>query len=70
MKLLTNKLLTQILVLLVIVLSIIAGYYQTSLIEQNKKYARLEDKYVRVRNELGIEETQRIIDDSYVNKNN
>ncbi|MBU1085876.1 hypothetical protein KKB06_06010 [Patescibacteria group bacterium] len=41
-----------------------AGYYQNSLVAEQKKYLRLEDKYVRIRSKLGTEETQRLIDES------
>ncbi len=57
-------LLIRLLLGLCIVLSLLAGYYHASLGTQQKKYARLEDMYVRVRNELGREETQRLIDQS------
>lgn len=58
------KTLTRILVLIIVVLSILAGYFQASLISEQKKYSRLEDKFVRVRSGLGTEETQRLIDES------
>jgi len=50
------------LVALIIILSLMAGFYHSSLQAEMKRYARLEDLYVRVRNELGREETQRLID--------
>ena len=52
----------RILIILIILLSLLTGYYQTALDLERKKYARLEDWYVRVRSELGREETQRLID--------
>lgn len=66
-KYLSEKNLIRILVLIVVVLSVTAGYYQTKYEEENKKYLRLEDKYVRVRQQLGVDETQRLIDLSYDN---
>lgn len=45
-----------------IILSLMAGYYHATLVAEQKKYLRLEDLYVRVREELGREETQRLID--------
>lgn len=39
-----------------------AGYYHAILKQEQKKYARIEDFYVRVRSQLGREETQRLID--------
>ncbi|NCO12143.1 MAG: hypothetical protein COZ34_05350 [Candidatus Pacebacteria bacterium CG_4_10_14_3_um_filter_34_15] len=58
------KTLTRILVILILILSIATGYFQASLIAEQKKYLRLEDRYVRVRSGLGTEETQRLIDES------
>ena len=59
------KILTQVLVSMVVILSIVAGYYHAALVAEQKKYARIEDKYVRVRNELGVDKTQELIDNSY-----
>lgn len=58
----TQKVLIRVLVVLVVVLALLAGYYHASLESQTKKYLRLEDMYVRVRGQLGREETQRLID--------
>ena len=66
MKPFSYKTLTRILVIIIIILGILAGYYQSGLKLEKKKYLRLEDKYVRVRNELGVEETQRLIDESHL----
>jgi hypothetical protein len=52
-------------VLLCVVLALAAGYYHSMYLNENKKYLKLEDMYVRVRSELGREETQRLIDQSY-----
>lgn len=43
-----------------------AGYYQTRWQLEVKRYNRLEDLFVRVRGQLGREETQRLIDESYL----
>jgi hypothetical protein len=59
------KILTRILVGLILIISILAGYYQAIFKAEHRKYLRLEDKYVRVRDELGVDETQRLIDESY-----
>lgn len=61
-KPISDKWIIKFLLLLIIILSLMAGYYQASLVAEQKKYLRLEDSYVRVRNELGREETQRLID--------
>lgn len=57
-----DKTLIRILLIILIVISLLAGYYKTVLDIERKKYNRLEDWYVRVRNMLGREETQRLID--------
>ena len=64
-KYLSEKNLIRILVLLVVVLSIAAGYFQAIYVAENTKYLRLEDKYVRVRQQLGVDQTQYLIDLSY-----
>jgi len=68
-KLFSYKTLTRILIGLIFILSLLAGFYQSSLLLERKKYLRLEDKYVRVRNELGREETQRLINKSHQDSN-
>lgn len=62
---LSEKNLIRILAFLVFVLSLAAGFYQVKYEAEEKKYLRLEDKYVRVRQQLGREETQRLIDLSH-----
>lgn len=61
-----QKNVTRVLLMLVVVLALAAGYFQTALVAEQRKYLRLEDKYVRVRNMLGVDETQRLIDESYL----
>lgn len=51
--------------LLIIVLAILAGLYQTIYKNEHKKYMILEDRYVRVRGQLGVDKTQELIDMSY-----
>ena len=53
------------LLVLVLVLAILAGYYQVISKQERKRYLRLEDKYVRVRNQLGREKMQLLINQSY-----
>ncbi len=65
---LASKQILRVAVVLVVVLALVAGYYQTTLGSERKKYLRLEDKYVRVRDQLGVEETQRLIDESHQEK--
>lgn len=54
----------RMLLLLVTILAIAAGYYQSALVAEQKKYLKLEDMYVRVRTELGRDATQNLIDQS------
>lgn len=55
----------RILLTIVIVLSLAAGFYQLKFSQERKRYLYLEDRYVRVREEVGVEEMQRLIDQSY-----
>jgi hypothetical protein len=64
-KYLSEKNLIRILLFLVVILALLTGFYQVQYEAEGKKYLRLEDKYVRVRQQLGVEETQRLIDLSY-----
>lgn len=64
-KYLSEKNLIRSLLVLVVILALSAGYYQVKYEAEKLKYLRLEDKFVRVRGQLGREETQRLIDDSY-----
>jgi len=59
-----DKYIIRFLIIVVIILSLMAGFYHSALISEQRKYSKLEDLYVRVRNELGREETQRLIDQS------
>lgn len=62
---LSYKVLTYFLLIIIIALALTAGYYQSALELEQKKYKKLEDMYVRVRSMLGREETQRLIDLSH-----
>lgn len=61
----SQKNLIRILTLLVIVLSFTAGYFHSLYQLEIKRYLRLENLYVRLRDSLGREEAQRRIDLSY-----
>lgn len=63
------KWLLRFFVVLVVILSIASGYFQALYENEQKKYAKLEDMYVRVRMSLGREETQRLIDISRETEN-
>ena len=60
-----SKFVLQVAVAIIIFLSLLAGYYHALYKSENIKYRRLEDKYVRVRGELGIDKTQELIEASY-----
>ena len=60
------KVVVGLLCLLVIILAMTAGYYHDLYLSENKKYSSLEDKYVRVRNMMGREAMQDLIDESYL----
>ncbi|MCA9372770.1 hypothetical protein KC921_01575 [Candidatus Woesebacteria bacterium] len=62
----SEKMLLRIGIVLIIALAIIAGLYGELYRLEKKRYARVEDLFVRVRSQLGREETQRLIDRSYV----
>ena len=53
------------LLVVILFLALLAGYYHAVFLAENKKYRRLEDRYVRVREEIGREAMQDLIDASY-----
>lgn len=55
----------RILVFIILILAFAAGYYQALYKMEIRRYKRLENNYVRVRQELGVEKTQELIDQSY-----
>lgn len=59
------KVVLVVLVGLVVVLALAAGYYEAALRAAEKKYLRLEDKYIRVQNQLGKDTLQDLIQKSY-----
>lgn len=63
---LSQKTIIRFLLVALIVTLFFAGYYHAELQQEKKRYARIEDAYVRVRGQLGIPETQRLIDESYI----
>jgi len=60
-----TKNIIRILVVSLIIVAFIAGYYHSLFTLERKKYNKLEDRYVRVRLMIGREEMQELIDDSY-----
>ena len=61
----STKTLLQITWLIVIAMAFVSGYFHLSFVTLQRKYATLEDKYVRVRDYLGVPTTQRIIESTY-----
>lgn len=61
----SQKTITRLLFLTTILFALLAGLYQELYRVERKKYANLENLYVRVRGQLGRTETQRLIDESY-----
>ncbi len=57
--------LIRLLTAIIIILSFLAGYYQALYKMEIRRYKRLENNYVRIRQELGVEKTQELIDQSY-----
>ena len=64
-KPISDKNLIQLLLLIIVVLALTTGYFQSALELEQKKYNKIEDMYVRVRAMLGRKETQRLIDLSH-----
>lgn len=62
----TPQNLTRLLVGMVLVLSLAAGFFHAGWTGEHTKYLKLEDKYVRVRDQLGTEKTQELIDQSHL----
>lgn len=61
----SSKNITRFLLLTTIVFALLMGLFQELYRQENKKYLKLENLFVRVRTQLGREETQRLIDQSY-----
>lgn len=57
--------LARIMIVLVVILALTAGLFENAYSAEKKKYQSLEDKYVRVRSQLGRDEMQKLIDQSY-----
>ncbi|MBP9781302.1 hypothetical protein KBC89_01465 [Candidatus Woesebacteria bacterium] len=61
----SQKTITRLLFLSTIIFALLTGLFQELYRVEQKKYANLENMYVRVRSQLGRTETQRLIDESY-----
>ncbi len=60
-----TKVIIRILVISLIIVAFVAGYYHSLFTLERKKYNKLEDRYVRVRMMIGREQMQNLIDESY-----
>jgi hypothetical protein len=60
----SSKWVIRVALAIIFALALTCGYYQVLYKAEQKKYLRLEDKYVRVRDTLGTEKTQELIDQS------
>ncbi len=59
-----TKNLIRLLVIIIVVLAFLAGYFQAALKLEKKKYAKLEDKFNRLERLLGEKQTQRLLEQS------
>lgn len=59
------QLILRLVVLLCVLFALIAGLYYELYTYEKKRYTLIEDRYVRVREQLGRQEMQRLIDQSY-----
>jgi hypothetical protein len=64
-KPLSSSLVLVVALAVIVVLSLVAGYYHAKYLEEKKRYLRLEDMFVRVRSQIGREAMQDLIDASY-----
>ena len=60
-----QKLFNRIALLLIILLALAAGFFQSAYQTEIKKYNRLEDLYVRLEMMVGEEKAEELIEDSY-----
>jgi hypothetical protein len=61
----STKNLTRVLWLAIITLALAAGFLQSALEVQERKYKALEDRYVRLRYMVGSDKAQQLIQESY-----
>jgi len=61
----SDKTILRVAISAVVALALYSGLTTEELRQEKKLYNKIEDKYVRIRGELGRAETQRLIDQSY-----
>ena len=62
---LKQKNFNRIMFVLLVLLALAVGYFQSALETQERKYNRLEDRYVRLEMMVGASESAQLIKDSY-----
>lgn len=65
MQIFSTKNLIRLLWVAIIGLALAAGFLQSALEVQERKYNALEDRYVRLRHMVGNDRAQQLIQDSY-----
>ena len=65
---LSNKTMLRFTLVLLMATAFMAGLYRTKLILLQKEYDLVENRYVRVREILGRDKTQELINESYYNQ--
>jgi hypothetical protein len=65
MKNMKQKIFNRIALLLVIILALAAGFFQSAYKTEIKRYNRLEDRYIRLEMMIGEEKAETMIDNSY-----
>lgn len=55
----------RVLFILLVILALAVGYFQTALENNERKYKRLEDRFVRLEMMIGASESAQLIQDSY-----
>lgn len=62
---LKQKHFNRLMFILLVFLALAVGYFQSALETEEKKYLRLEDRYVRLELMVGASESAQLIKDSY-----
>lgn len=60
-----QKTFNRVLFILLVFLALAVGYFQTALENSERKYKRLEDRFVRLEMMVGASESAQLIQDSY-----
>jgi uncharacterized protein HemX len=60
-----QKTFNRVVFILLVLLALAVGYFQTALENTERKYKRLEDRFVRLEMMIGASESAQLIEDSY-----